>query len=251
MNELVTRAGPNRFGRIGAPDDSRYLERKRARQSRRWLTLTALVALIYGAMPVVDQAVFGADRIADATLSRMESTLGGSISADGRRVIRGTVVDRSLPLTFCVRALLGGAAVIVAGMVMNVAGILAGIDLTAAQALSASALSFLFMSLFRVLTWALVILIAGPQLAVSDDWTHVAQTNLSPWTPVASGAVLHTLIGAVDIVTLAGIAVAAMALRKITDGAGMWACIAAASAWAIVTLLLRLSVSAVLHIPFG
>ncbi len=214
-----------------------------------WVFLAMLVSLLSTAMPMVHATVFGADRVAAATIAQIEVRVGEQLPDEGRAAVRESVIDRSPVLTACLSFVVTILAILLAGGCLNMGALMAGSDLTGAQALSVAALSSLAVIVLRVLLWLLVVVAVPLHQAAASDWLHVASVQLGMWLPSVSNEVAMTLLGAVDAYLLAGIALSVIGLRLMDRRIGFPGALSASCIWTGTVVGFRVLMSALLDIP--
>jgi hypothetical protein len=219
----------------------------RLRNTPRWVSVALLSAFLCAVMPSVHLRVFGQDRVADATLDLVSSTLRAQIGSDGAARLRSALMDRD-PVVGAVVAFSSMLVqILLMGFVMNATTALCDARITPSRVLSVVAVTNLFMLAFRVLLFAFVTFALGVDQAVAPEWTRVALMSLD--LSQASGPVLRTFLAAVDVVTIVGIAVAAWGLKVMAPGLGTLSLLFCASSWWLLATVLRLALSSLLNLP--
>ena len=231
------------WGRAWALVDMTQLARR-----PRWLLVTLLTALMLAGMPVVHASTFGAARLADATVAHVESLTGERLPSEGRAMVRHSVLERSVALIAGASTVGAVLALLLTGMTLHGGALLTGIPMSGAQALAITGVVSGASALVRVFLWSVPVMLLDRGTAIAPDWMQVGAVTLAHFVDAGS-PVIRTLYGGLDAVRLAGVALAVLCITTMHPGTSVARATVAASCWMIVVLLLRLGLSALLHIP--
>ncbi len=223
-----------------------YVVLSRQKQRPRWLLLVALTAATYLAMPVLHQQVFGLERVQASTVEAVEEMAGAHLGDRAREAVREQVASRPPVVTGAMNMVAGVIAIILAGTLLNMGALLVGAELTAAQALSITALSSLVVALLRVMTWLAVVTFLNLDKVPAIDWGHLAQANMTLLAGDHMGKVLLTFLGSLDMFSAVGVVVSVAGLRAMDTRISVPAAVGASIGWTLVVVTFRMGLSALL-----
>lgn len=213
-----------------------------------WLPATLLTAALVAILPMVHLHVYGASEIADAAVALARQQLGAPLGAEIAAMVRQSVLDRSMAGAAVAAVLVTGITVLLAGMVLNVGALLVGAELSAAQALSVTALASLGATLLRVSNFAVVAIMVPREVGVAPDWVHTASLSVASWVQSDSPA-LWTFYSAVDAIRVAQVVLSVLVLRAVQPRIGLVAATAASVLWAGLVVGTLVALSAVISLP--
>lgn len=214
----------------------------------RWLLVSLVTALALAGMPAVHVTVFGAERLADATVAQVEAQGGARLGGEVRAMVRRSVIERSLAVSVVLAAVGAVLALLLSGMTLHGGALLVGLNMSGAQALAITGVVSLATAVLRVFLWVLAFVAFGSAEAVQPDWMQVGAVTLAHFVE-SDAAVLMTFYGGLDAVRLAGVALAVLCVTTMHPGTSVIRATIAASGWMAVVLLLRLVLSAMLKFP--
>jgi len=224
-------------------------EFSRLRQRPRWIVPLTMAAVLTGAMPAVHRAVFGSDLIAHAVVGQIESDAHTTVEAEGERRISERISARPLVASVLVLAALTALLILVSAVVMNIATLLVGAEVTPGQVLSVAAVAACAETVLRSLMFAGVVMAVAPERVVAFHWTRVGRSNFAFLEGLGHSAGWTTLVSSVDVITIVSVAVAAFGLMVMDPKLGGWRAAIAAGVWPAMGVACRLLIAGLLGIP--
>ncbi|HEX5474784.1 MAG TPA: hypothetical protein VFX12_09000 [Vicinamibacterales bacterium] len=228
-----------------------YADFARVKARPRWIAPLALAALLSGVMPAIHNAVFGPDLIAAAAVTQLEGDLahGQHLPPDARELVRDRIAARPLLASSVLVAVVSALAILLSAVVLNVATLLVGAEVTPAQILAVAAVAACAERLLRVLAFAVVVAILPREQVVTFDWARVGRSNLAFLGGPGAAAWWTTFVSSVDVITIVGIAVAAAGLRVMDRRLGAVRATLAASLWPVAGVAFRVLFAGMVGFP--
>jgi hypothetical protein len=218
-------------------------------ERRRWMLSLAIAALLSGAMPAIHHAVFGPDLIAGAVVNQLEADTGRRLPPTARDLITDRFAARPLLAPMVIDLTMSALLILLSAVVLNIAALFAGADVTPRQILAVTAAAACAERLLRVLAFAAVVAFMPPEQVVTFDWTGVGRSNLAFLEGPGATARWTTFVSSLDLITIAGVAVTAAGLMAIDRKLGAVRAALAAGVWPAAGVALRVLVAGILGLP--
>lgn len=221
----------------------------RMKQRPRWIVPLAIAALLSGAMPAIHHSIFGPDLIAGAVVYQLEADTGRNLPSGARDLVRENLAARPLLAPALIVAVVSALLILLSAVMLNLATLVLGADVTAGQILAVTAIAACAERLLRVLAFAGVIALMPAEQVVTFDWTGVGRANLAFLEGPGASARWTTFVSSVDAITIVSVVVAAAGLMVMDRKLGAARASLAASVWPAAGVALRVLIAGLVGLP--
>jgi hypothetical protein len=218
-------------------------------QRPRWILALAIAALLSGSMPAIHRAIFGPDLIAGAAVDQLEADTGRHFPAAARDMITERIAARPVLAPALIGALVSALAILLSAVILNIATLTLGADVTPRQILAVTAVAACAERLLRVLAFGAVVAFVPPEQVVAFDWTQVGRSSLAFLEGAGATARWTTFLSSVDAITIVSVVVAAAGLMVMDRKIGAGRATLAASVWPAAGVAVRVLLAGVLGLP--